>query len=79
MLRPISCTGHMVLIRKNKSDVLHLKQNLNIKNLGQNLYVYFNKKLISHCIILKQIYLFIEMVICVAVDQGTKIWNSNGS
>ena len=26
MLRPISCTGHMVLIRKNKSDVLHLNK-----------------------------------------------------
>ena len=47
----------MVLIRKNISGVSHLNQ---IRKKILN--VYFNKKLISYCII------FIEMVICVDVD-----------
>ena len=38
-----------------------------IKNLGQNLNVYFNKKLISNCIIFETNKKFIEMVISMAV------------
>ena len=48
-----------MVIRKNKSCISHL----NIKNL----HMYFNKKVISYCIIIET-NIFIEMVICVAVD-----------
>ena len=46
----------MILTRKNIVSVsseqcFTFKSNLNIKNLGQNLNVYFNKKTISYCII----------------------------
>ena len=40
----------MVLNRKNKSDISHLIK-FEYINLGQNLKVYFNKKLISYFII----------------------------
>ena len=58
----------MVLTRKNIVSVsseqcFAFKSNLNIKNLGQNLNVYFNKKTISYCIIFET-NIFKEMVIC---------------
>ena len=58
----------MVLIIK-KERCFTFKSNLNLKNLGQNLNVYFNKKYLFQTEqYLKQINLFIEMVISVAVD-----------
>ena len=58
----------MVLIRKKEELCFTYKSNLNIKNLGQNLNVYFYKKNLFHTeTYLKQKNIFIEMVICVAV------------
>ena len=42
---------------------------MNIKNLAQNINIYFNKKNLFQTVeYLKQINIFIEMVISVAVD-----------
>ena len=67
----------MVFVRKNKSE----------KNKKSE-HVFWQKNWFNIVEYLKQVNIFTEIVICVAVDckvyvfinlQGTKIWNSVGS